>query len=518
MAAGAARKPLIEGTDWNFETLERAYRAIAEVALGDLGLDIYPNQIEVISAEQMLDAYSSIGMPLMYPHWSFGKRFLEEEKLYRKGYTGLAYEIVINSDPCISYNMEQNNLPLQVLVMAHAAFGHNHFFKNNCLFRQWTDAEAALGYVEFAKRYIADCEERHGAVAVEAILDAAHAVMDHGVFRYRRPPEPSEADTKARDEDRREYEQRTFSDLWRTLPRRGERRRPPAKDDAKGRERRRSLKLPEENLLYFLEKNSPVLEPWQREILRIARNIAQYFYPQKQTKVMNEGCATFVHHYIVNALYERGVLGEGAMLEILHHHANVIFQPAYDDPRYRGINPYALGFAMMQDIRRISTEPTREDERWFPDIAGGGDWRATLKHAWANFRDDSFIQQYLSPQVMRKMRLFSVLDVADDTHYTVSAIHDEQGYRKLRSALARAYELGAIEPDIQVVDVDLKGDRVLRLQHNVYNGVPLAAKSRDQVLKHVHALWGYDVRLSGVDRESGRTLYEASSAGPASRD
>ena len=119
---------LFEGGDWNFETLSRTYDAIEDVALNDLGLDVYPNQIEIISFEQMIDAYSSLGMPLMYQHWSFGKHFAQEEKLYRKGFAGLAYEIVINSNPCISYNLEENSMAMQTLVMAHAAFGHNHFF------------------------------------------------------------------------------------------------------------------------------------------------------------------------------------------------------------------------------------------------------------------------------------------------------------------------------------------------------------------------------------------------------
>ena len=98
----------------------------------------------------------------MYQHWSFGKHFLREEHLYRKGRRGLAYELVINSNPCITYLMEENTMAMQALVTAHAAFGHNHFFKNNYLFRQWTDAGAILGYLDFAKSYIAKCEERHG--------------------------------------------------------------------------------------------------------------------------------------------------------------------------------------------------------------------------------------------------------------------------------------------------------------------------------------------------------------------
>src|SRR6266849_4941912 len=103
-------KPLFDGPNWDFASLQRVHEAIEEIALGELGLDVYPNQIEVITAEQMLDAYASVGLPLMYRHWSFGKRFAHHETLYRKGLQGLAYEIVINSSPCISYVMEENSM------------------------------------------------------------------------------------------------------------------------------------------------------------------------------------------------------------------------------------------------------------------------------------------------------------------------------------------------------------------------------------------------------------------------
>lgn len=181
---------LFDGPEWSFELLEKARDAIEEIALNDLGLNVYQNQIEIISAEQMLDAYSCTGLPLMYQHWSFGKHFARDEALYRTGRQGLAYEIVINSNPCISYNMEENTMAMQTLVMAHAAFGHNHFFKNNYLFLQWTDADGIHDYLAFAKNYIAACEERYGLDAVEEVLDAAHALQTQGVFRYGRPPKP----------------------------------------------------------------------------------------------------------------------------------------------------------------------------------------------------------------------------------------------------------------------------------------------------------------------------------------
>src|SRR5271155_583464 len=187
--------------DWDFDRLRHAYDAINDLAVGDLALDLYPNQIEIITFEQMLDAYSSIGMPLMYQHWSFGKNFAQDELLYRHGLRNLAYEIVINSNPCISYLMEENSMMMQTLVIAHAAFGHNHFFKTNNLFRQWTDANGILDYLSFARDYVAKCEERYGVEAVERVLDAAHALKDHGVNRYAHRSKPNLAEEQRRAEE-----------------------------------------------------------------------------------------------------------------------------------------------------------------------------------------------------------------------------------------------------------------------------------------------------------------------------
>lgn len=500
---------LFSGSDWNFQTLSRTCDAIETIAKEQLHLDVYPVQMEIISSEQMLDAYSSIGMPLMYRHWSFGKHFLYQQLLYRKAGRGLAYELVINSNPCIVYLMEENTMALQALVTAHAAFGHNHFFKNNYLFQQWTDAGAILGYLDFAKSFIARCEERHGDAAVESILDAAHALMEQGVFRYRRPPKLSSEKQREGLRERLEYEERSYNDLWRTLPR--------TASDGKSDEthdsiaiRKKALNLPEENILYFLEKNSLILEPWQREILRIVRVIAQYFYPQRQTKVMNEGCATFVHYTIMHALFDRGRISEGTMLEVLRNHSNVVFQPAFDDPRFSGINPYALGLDMMQDIQRIATAPTAEDRDWFPEFAGTGDWRATLLDAWANHRDESFIRQYLSPALIRKWRMFLLSDTAEESFYNVASIHNERGYEKIRAALAQSYDIGTNYSDIQIIDVDLLGQRHLRLQHKVTDGVALENDNCDATLRHIQTLWGYEVSLEGVDAQSGAALYERS--------
>ena len=486
------RRPISTGSEWTFELIEQYDREIARIA-ANYGLDTYPNQIEVITAEQMMDAYSSVGMPVGYNHWSFGKHFLSTEKNYKRGRMGLAYEIVINSNPCIAYLMEENTITMQALVIAHAAYGHNSFFKNNYLFRTWTNADAIIDYLLFARNYVRECEERYGEEEVELILDSCHALMNYGVDRYKRPYRLSLAQEKARQKEREAYLQSLVNDLWR-------RTIPTTKDRSDDSKQPRFPEEPQENLLYFIEKNAPLLEPWQRELVRIVRKISQYFYPQRQTQVMNEGWATFWHYTILNRLYDEGLVTDGFMMEFLQSHTNVIYQPPYNHPGYSGINPYALGFAMMTDIRRICENPTEEDRRWFPELVNT-DWVKALDFAMRNFKDESFIAQYLSPKVIRDMKLFCVLDDDRQKELEIAAIHDEQGYQYIRQHLSDQYNLGNREPNIQVYNVAKRGDRSLTLRHYQHNRIPLG-KSTDEVLRHLARLWGFTVRIE-TEREDG---------------
>ncbi len=496
-ARSDTRDLLFKGLDWNFSTIQDSYDAIDRIASEELGLDIYPNRIELITAEQMLDVYTSSGMPLIYKHWSFGKRFVTHENAYRRGLMGLAYEVVINSNPCISYLMEENTATMQALVIAHAAFGHNHFFKTNRLFQQWTEPSGILDYLEFAQGYIADCEEKHGHHAVERIIDAAHSLQGQAVHRHSGARPPDLKAERLRDQQRRDHEARTFNDLWRTLPTdRSNEKADPAT------ERRRRLGLPEENILYFLEKTAPKLERWEREVIRIVRLIAQYFYPQPQVKMMNEGCATWVHQYIMTRLHETGQIDDAAFLEVLHSTTNVTMQPSFDHPAASGFNPYALGFAMMTDIARICTEPTAEDRKWFPDFAGCGEPVAVLKRAWAEYRDESFLLQFLSPAVIRQFRMFKLLDDASKPYLLVESIHDEAGYREIRRSLAQSYDPSRYSPDIQIVDVDLAGDRCLHVEHRTKAGQILHKKDAEATLRALADLWGYEVKLVEIDAQS----------------
>ena len=479
-----------DSSEWTFPMLERYNEVIGHIAAEEFGLDTYPNQIEIITAEQMMDAYSSVGMPLGYKHWSYGKQFVMTEKNYRRGQMGLAYEIVINSDPCIAYLMEENTAMMQALVIAHAAYGHNSFFKGNYLFRTWTSADAIIDYLLFARNYVAECEEHFGEETVELFLDSCHALMNYGVDRYKHPAPLSLGEEKQRQREREAYLQLQLNDLWRTIP---------VKQAETAVIEPRFPAEPQENLLYFIEKNAPLLEPWQREIVRIVRKLGQYFYPQRQTQVMNEGWATFWHYTLMNRLYDEGYVNDGFMIEFLQSHTSVVQQLPFDHPYYSGLNPYALGFAMMSDIKRICQEPTDEDRHWFPGIAGQ-DWIKTLDFAMRNFKDESFIAQYLSPKVMRDFKLFAVLDDDTQEELEITAIHDDAGYRRLRLALSDQYNLGSREPNIQVWNVAYRKDRSLTLRHTRYNRRPLH-ENFQEVLKHLHRLWGFAVRLEAVDED-----------------
>lgn len=483
--------PISTGGDWNFDVLQRYDEAIGDIARNEYKLDCYPNQIEVISSEQMLDAYASTGMPIGYHHWSYGKEYLRHEQAYRKGMRGLAYEMVINSNPCIAYLMEDNTTTLQALVIAHACYGHNSFFKGNYLFRQWTNADAIIDYLVFAKNYIAQCEESHGVEAVERLIDACHALQDYGVDRYRHPRPLSAGEELARMREREAHAWRQYDDIWRTVPTRHAKDEDPSAANFPAE--------PQENLLYFVEKYSPRMAPWEREVVRIVRKSAQYFYPQGQTKLMNEGWACFWHYTLTQRMFEKGHVSDGFMLEFLHHHTNVITQRGFDERGYGGINPYALGFAMMRDIQRICMNPDDEDRRWFPDIAGE-DWQQVLDFAMRNYKDESFIAQFLSPRLIREFRLFAIADLEDNSYYEIDSIHNDEGYRRVRHLLASQYNRDNLLPDVQIVRYDRDGDRSLSVRHAQHRNRPLTEDS-EKVMRYLARLWGFPVRLETVNAQ-----------------
>lgn len=523
-------KLLFTSGDWTEETLHATLVEIEKIAKEELGLEYAPLQLEIISADQMVDAYSSHGLPVYYNHWSLGKRFLKDQSDYQKGRSGLAYEIVMNIKPAIAYLMENNTSTMQSLVMAHL-IGHAHYFQNNYMYKQWTQPEFIVEYLKFAKSYIAKCEEQYGFEAVEKVLDAAHALQYNSVDKYKRKTK-TRKQQKEKYEARARYQQQSYNDLWKIIGKEEAKyfKNQDEKEKLNRQYKQKILPEPEENLLYFLEKNSPTLQSWQREILRIVRKIGVYFYPQMQDKVSNEGFACFVHYYIMNRLYEKGMISEGNMMEFLQSHTNVVFQTTPDfrtdeqkakdrmhrrpQPfQYSGINPYALGFAMFQDIKRMCENPTEEDKKWFPEIVGK-DWKQVIiGDVVANYRDESFLRQFLSPKVMRDFRLFAFRsDDQNPSAYEVLDIHNEQGYRTVRKTISEMHDINSKIPNIQIVDVDCMGDRKLTLYHYTTKNQILTEETLD-VMEYVKQLWGFDVELFSIDdQEEVLECYDTSTA------
>lgn len=458
---------LFADPSWTVEKLEIIFDLIEKINDKHFQFDHYPAQFEIVSSEQLLDNYSSIGLPFNYPHWSFGKEYMINKNAYQKGEMGLSYEMIPNVNPNISYNLEDNDTCLMTLVYAHANIGHSFFFKTNYLYRYWTDASTIVQYLRFAKDFILKCEEKYGYEEVERFLDACHAIENYGVDFYKRP----KTDFKKEEErlkNRVQWEESEYDILI-------DREFEFDDDDSET----------QENILYFLEKNTPNLPKWKKELIRIVRKIAQYFYPQGQTKTFNEGTASIIHYKMINKMYDEGYLPGGFMLEFLKHHASVLYQPEFSS-----LNPYTLGFNILADMERITLNPTDEDRDWFPNLIGKN-WLDEFKYAVANFRDDSFIEQYLSPKVIRDMKLFAIEDHEKKDEYVISAIHDNDGYKNIRNILASSKNRATYIPAISVSHTTKTNTLFLKYENDKMQDV----EDLDETLDCITYIWGNKVDI-----------------------
>lgn len=499
---------LFESEEWTEEIIEKLWEAVQERGKF-YNLDYYPPQIEIISATQMLDNYSSVGLPVMYNHWSFGKSFIKSQQSYEKGMSGLAFEIVINTNPSICYIMESNTTTMQLLVLAHAAIGHSTFFKNNYLFKQWTDASTIIEFCLYAKKFIKKCEEIYGKELVEFTLDAAHALQYFGIDKYKKKHQLTKKERIKYEENLDTERQKLVNDLFQSL-KLGNDNSEIIEDEEETYiiqltqgEMFHNVSDPEENLLEYIKKHSNILRPFQKEIISIVQYMAQYFYPQMQTQVTNEGFATFWHYTIFKDLYELGKISEGSFLQFLENHSAVIYQPsawhyskkyqhAVPSIRYSGINPYALGFAIYSDIRRMCEAPTEEDKKYFPNLVGKN-WVDEVKYAMENFNDSGFILQYLSPKVIRDLKLMVIKksDRLSLSHefYDVTETHEDDDFKLIRKQLSEYYNLSNKLPQIRV-QFSGEPEHILCLEHIKTNNQKLDQESSEQTIDYIKFLWG----------------------------
>lgn len=431
---------------WNLDELAAWNEKIENLAL-KLGLDFYPQEFEICDFQDMLGYQSYAGMPSRYPHWSFGKSFEMQKTMYHYGVSGLAYEMVINSNPCLAYLMIDNSISMQVLTMAHV-YGHNDFFKNNTHFSH-TRAELALEmfkrHSDRVRHYIED--PGIGYAKVERILDAAHSISfqcDRNLLfmdnKSKVLPEeiPTELDNK--------WGHLTYGS---TLD----------KKDYK--------KSNHQDLLQFIIKNQPYLKDWERDLLTIVREESLYFIPQIETKIMNEGWASFWHYTILSRL---GLPGDMHM-DFLRSHNQVI------RPHVGSMNPYHVGYVMFNKI--AGSDGHQIDYDINPEIF----------NVRKIDRDSSFLRRFLTKELAGELGLFEY--TKKDGEAVVSEVADDAGWEKIRETMIAGVGINSI-PIIEVKEITPKNELILEHKHDNRD---LEEKYLEKTLAYVNTLWGNPVIL-----------------------
>ena len=421
----------------------------------EYGLDFYPQEFEIIGFNEMIGYEAYVGMPSRYPHWSFGKSYEKSKTLYSLNLTGLPYEMVINCDPCLAYLMKDNTLLLQILTMAHV-YGHNDFFKNNRMFKEATNAKYTLEMFNLDSKIIRGYidDPSIGYAQVERILDAAHAIR-YQVGRTTGIKELSNDEIKK--SILKDYENKKANrDVLDTGI------------DIELPDLDKIPLEPVDDVMGFIIKYGN-LQEWEKTILRIVKRETEYFIPQIETKIMNEGWASYTHYNILNGLD----LPQELHFEFLKRHNDVIA------PAVGGLNPYYIGFKVFEDIEkrygRDKIFEVREIER-----------------------DSSFLRRYLTRELCEELNLFQYSQRTFDT--IIEEISDADGWKSIRDTLSYTSGMGNI-PYVRVIDLN-KRDYTLTLE-NVFDGRALELSYAKETLRYIQELWGHDVKLltKGSDKQ-----------------
>ncbi|MCY7492666.1 SpoVR family protein [Bacillus safensis] len=441
--------------------LQRAIDEITEIAEG-FGLDFYPMRYEICPAE-IIYTFGAYGMPTRFSHWSFGKQFHKMKLHYDLGLSKI-YELVINSNPCYAFLLDNNTLVQNKLIVAHV-LAHCDFFKNNCRFQN-TKRDMVESMSAAAER-IKEYEHIHGTKEVESFLDAVLAIQEHidpslvrSKLSWNMDDEESEDDKPKR--------QTPYDDLW-------------GMDEPKTREKKKTVKQfppkPEKDLLLFIEAHSRELEPWQRDVLTMLREEMLYFWPQLETKIMNEGWASYWHQRIMRELD----LDSSESIEFAKLNAGVV------QPSKTGINPYYLGLKIFEDIEERYNNPCEELKK--AGVAEGSG-RSKMFEVREIESDISFIRNYLTKDLVMREDLYLFQKQGRD--YKVI----DKEWKAVRDQLVSMRVNGGF-PYLTVIDGDYLKNNELYIKH-WYEGIELDLKYLEKVLPYLYQLWGRSVHIESV--------------------
>ncbi|WP_391509957.1 MULTISPECIES: SpoVR family protein [Bacillus] len=442
--------------------LQRAIDEITEIAEG-FGLDFYPMRYEICPAE-IIYTFGAYGMPTRFSHWSFGKQFHKMKLHYDLGLSKI-YELVINSNPCYAFLLDNNTLVQNKLIVAHV-LAHCDFFKNNCRFQN-TKRDMVESMSAAAER-IKEYEHIHGTKEVESFLDAVLAIQEHIDPSLVRSKLSWSMDDEEEDEDDKPKRQTPYDDLW-------------GMDEPKPREKKKTVKQfppkPEKDLLLFIEAHSRELEPWQRDVLTMLREEMLYFWPQLETKIMNEGWASYWHQRIMRELD----LDSSESIEFAKLNAGVV------QPSKTGINPYYLGLKIFEDIEERYDNPCEELKK-----AGvtEGSGRSKMFEVREIESDISFIRNYLTKDLVMREDLYLFQKQGRD--YKVI----DKEWKAVRDQLVSMRVNGGF-PYLTVIDGDYLKNNELYIKH-WYEGIELDLKYLEKVLPYLYQLWGRSVHIESV--------------------
>lgn len=456
------------------------------------GLDFYETIFEVLDGEDLNEVAAYGGFPTRYPHWSFGMQYEQLRKGYDYGLSKI-YEMVINNDPCYAYLMRCNHMVDQKLVMAHV-YGHCDFFKNNAYFahtnRKMMDEMANHG--ARLRRYA----EKYGEDEVESFVDRCMSIDDlidvHAtairrrdlVSRYDFTPERDEQDDlKPTRFKSKEYMDDYINPRAILKAEEDERRRIKTESSQSFPER------PEKDVLLFLIEHAP-LKSWQRDTLSIIRDEALYFAPQAQTKIINEGWASYWHSTIMT----QKSLHPSEVIDYADHHSGTM---AMHGGR---LNPYKLGIELLRDIeQRWNTGRFGKEYDDCDDMAKRRTWnkdlglgRAKIFEVRRVHNDITFIDSFLTPEFCVEHRLFSFAYQEQMGQFTI----ESREFHKIKQRLLFSLTNFG-KPLIYVTDANYRNRGELLLRHD-FNGVDLRLDLAADVLQNLQALWSRPVHVQTI--------------------
>jgi len=454
----------------------------------DYGLDCFETVFEMVPSDAINSLAAQEGFPVRYPHWRFGMNYDQYSKGYEWGLQKI-YEMVINTDPAYAYLMTANSYVDQKTVMAHV-YGHVDFFKNNTWFsktnRKMLDTMA--NHAVKIRRYM----DQYGQDEVEGFIDLCLS-LDNLIDPHLPFNEPKKVSSKTDDE--KDIENKT-QDVGRLKVERGYMEKyinPPEFIEAQKQKLAQNQKQekkfpnhPERDVMLFLMENAPLTE-WQQDVLRMIRDEAYYFLPQMQTKIMNEGWASYWHSKIMTTK----ALKDSEIIDFADHHAGVLtMQPGR-------INPYKIGIELFRDIEDRwnrgrfgkayeECADMREKQRWDKKLGLGTQKIFEVRKVC---NDVTFIDEYITPEFVDRYQLYTYEYNRRTGQHEIVDRNFDSVKEKLLSGLTNQGQ-----PNISIVDGNFENKGELLLVHR-HQGVDLDMKYARETMRSIFLMWSRPVHI-----------------------